>query len=95
MARTRTGHRARALVVLGLTTTALAAFGGTAEAASPQASCTGIAVASLAGQPAVVAQLTRELHQAMKDAGLPPGSIDAIFSKLHAGSVEECLAAVG
>ena len=54
----------------------------------------GLAVSSLAGQPGVVAQLTRELHQALKEAGLPPGSIDAIFSMLHEGSVEACLAAL-
>ena len=94
MARTRTGHPARALVALGLTATALTAFGGTADAASPQASCTGLAVSSLAGEPGVVAQLTRELHQALKDAGMPPGSIDAIFSQLHEGSVDACLAAL-
>ena len=51
-------------------------------------------MSSLAGQPGVVAELTRELHQALKDAGLPPGSIDAIFSMLHEGSVEACLAAL-
>ena len=95
MARRRTRHGGRALVVLALTGATLAAFGGAADAASPQASCTGLAVASLAGQPAVVAQLTRELHQALKDAGVPPGSADAIFSKLHEGSVEECLAVLG
>jgi len=94
MARTRIRPGARTIVAVGLAVTALTAFGGTADAASPQASCTGLAVSSLAGQPGVVAQLTRELHQALKEAGLPPGSIDAIFSMLHEGSVEACLAAL-
>ena len=94
MARTRIRAAARTLVALGLTATAFTAFGGAADAASPRASCTGLAVSGLAGQPGLVAQLTRELHQALKDAGLPPGSIDAIFSKLHEGSVDACLAAL-
>ena len=94
MARTRIRPGARTIVAVAFAVTGLTAFGGTADAASPQASCTGLAVSSLAGQPGVVAQLTRELHQALKDAGMPPGSIDAIFSQLHEGSVDACLAAL-
>jgi hypothetical protein len=94
MTRTWNRIRAQALAAVVASVTALWAVAGT-EAAASRASCTGLAVASLGGEPGVVAQLTRELHQELKDAGLPPGTIDAIFSKLHEGSVEACLAAIG
>jgi hypothetical protein len=76
---------------------ALAPFsilGGNASAANPRASCNGVLVSSLAGQPGVVAQLTRAFHQEFKDAGLPPGSFDAAGAQEHAGGVDECLAAL-
>jgi hypothetical protein len=92
---TRTWNRVRALMLAAVASgIALWAVAG-AGAANGHASCTGLAVSSLSGQPGVVAQLTRELHQAFEDAGLPPGAADAIFSKLHEGSVEACLAAIG
>jgi hypothetical protein len=63
----------------------------TASGANPAASCNGILVSSLAGQPGVVAALTREFHDAMKAAGLPPGFFDAAGAHEHAGGIEECL----
>jgi hypothetical protein len=68
---------------------------GTASGANPAASCNGVLVSSLAGQPGVVAALTQEFHDATKAAGLPPGFFDAAGAKEHAGGVEECLAALG
>ena len=91
---TRTRNRIRARTLAAASVTALWVVAGT-EAADGRASCTGLAVASLSGEPGLVAQLTRELHQELKDAGRPPGTIDASFSKLHEGSVEACLAAIG
>ncbi len=67
----------------------------TASGASQRASCNGVLVSSLAGQPGVVAALTREFHAETKAAGLPPGSFDAAGAHQHAGGVEECLAALG
>lgn len=67
----------------------------TATAASPQASCNGILVSSLAGQPGTVATETRAFHDAMKAAGVPPGFFDAAGAHEHAGGVAECLAALG
>jgi hypothetical protein len=67
---------------------------GTASGANPAASCNGVLVSSLAGQPGVVAALTQEFHAATKAAGLPPGFFDAAGAKEHAGGVEECLAAL-
>jgi hypothetical protein len=67
----------------------------TATAAAPPASCNGILVSSLAGQPGTVAELTRLFHQLTKDAGFPPGSFDAAGAQEHAGGVDECLAALG
>jgi hypothetical protein len=62
-----------------------------ALAADPNASCNGVLVSSLAGQPGVVAGLTRDFHQEFKDAGLPPGFFDVGSAQEHAGSVEACL----
>jgi len=45
----------------------------------------------VAGQPGVVADLTREYHDAFKDAGLPPGLFDVGSAQDHAGSDEGCL----
>ena len=66
-----------------------------ASAASPEASCNGVLVSSLAGQAGIVAALTREFHDATKAAGLPPGFFDVAGAHEHAGSVEECLAVLG
>jgi hypothetical protein len=66
-----------------------------ASGASPQASCNGVLVSSLAGQPGIVAALTHEFHAATKAAGLPPGSFDVAGAHEHAGGVAECLAALG
>jgi hypothetical protein len=68
---------------------------GTASGASPKASCNGVLVSSLAGQPGIVAALTQEFHAATQAAGLPPGFFDAAGAQEHAGGVEECLAALG
>jgi hypothetical protein len=65
-----------------------------ASAANSNASCNGVLVSSLAGQPGVVSQLTREFHAQFKEAGLPPGFFDAAGAHEHAGGVEECLAAL-
>ena len=69
----------------------LAGAVNSATAADSNASCNGILVSSLAGQPGVVADLTREFHQEFKDAGVPPGFFDAAGAHEHAGSVPDCL----
>ena len=63
-----------------------------ASGANPAASCNGVLVSSLAGQPQIVATLTREFHAATQAAGLPPGFFDVAGAQEHAGSVEACLA---
>jgi hypothetical protein len=65
------------------------------SAASSNASCNGVLVSSLAGQPGVVAELTQAFHEELKEAGLPPGFFDVAGAQEHAGGVEECLAALG
>jgi hypothetical protein len=82
-------RRELALVVVTLSQSSVLA--GAASAANPAASCNGILVSSLAGQPGVVGALTRAFHQEVKDAGLPPGSFDAAGAHEHAGGVGECL----
>jgi hypothetical protein len=74
--------------------TAMAFAVGTASGANPAASCNGVLVSSLAGQPGIVAALTQEFHDATKAAGLPPGFFDAAGAHEHAGGIEECLAAL-
>jgi hypothetical protein len=69
----------------------LAVTAGAASSANDNASCNGILVSSLAGQPGVVGDLTRQFHDEFKDAGLPPGAFDSAGAKDHAGSVEGCL----
>jgi hypothetical protein len=72
------------------------AFGvGAAPGANPAASCNGVLVSSLAGQPGIVAALTQEFHAETQAAGLPPGFFDVAGAHEHAGGVEECLAALG
>jgi hypothetical protein len=66
-----------------------------ASAANPNASCNGVLVSSIAGQPGFVADLTRDFHDQFKEAGLPPGFFDAAGAHEHAGGVEECLEALG
>jgi hypothetical protein len=73
----------------------MAIAAGTASGASPEASCNGVLVSSLAGQPGIVAALTQEFHAATRAAGLPPGFFDVAGAQEHAGGVEECLAALG
>lgn len=87
----------RVLVVTIVTLIGVLGFGaGGGSAANANASCNGILVSSLAGNPGLVAELTRELHQIAKDLGFPPGLIlDAPGGQLHEGSIEACLAALG
>jgi hypothetical protein len=68
---------------------------GSASAANPSASCNGVLVSSLAGQPGEVAAETRAFHQLFREAGIPPGFFDVAGAQEHAGGVEECLAALG
>jgi hypothetical protein len=81
----------RRLAVLVGCAVVFAGMATTASAADPNASCNGILVSSLAGQPGVVGVLTREFHDAFKDAGIPPGFFDAAGAQEHAGSIEACL----
>ena len=81
------------IVVVALITT-LGLASSASAAPSPNASCNGAFVSSLAGQPGEVAAETREFHAIAKALGLPPGSFDAAGAHVH-GTVEECLEALG
>jgi hypothetical protein len=83
-----------AVILTGVVCASTCVVGG-ASAASGNASCNGVLVSSLAGQPGVVADLTRDFHDQFKEAGLPPGFFDAAGAHEHAGGVEECLEALG
>jgi hypothetical protein len=81
-------RKAAVLTLLALMSLSAA---GSATAASSGASCNGVLVSSLAGQPGVVAALTRGFHEEFKEAGIPPGFFDRAGAQEHAGSVEACL----
>lgn len=74
-------------LMLGLSGTA---FAGTAFAANPHASCSGLASSSRAGQPGAEAEIQHEIKA--NDEGVPPGIIKSEFSRDHLGSAEVCLA---
>lgn len=77
------------LGVLGALALALG-VGGSASAASPHASCSGLAGSSFAGQPGAKAA---DVHDGMREAaelGITLGALVSEFSRDHAGSVEVC-----
>ena len=75
----------------GLGAAALLGAGTAGAGASERASCNGIGASSGAGQPGLVSATVRQIHQDLKDAGIPPGAGDSSFAKLHEGSLEGCL----
>jgi hypothetical protein len=80
-------------VVVGLSTLA-----GSASAADEHASCKGILVSSLAGEPGAVAEATRSIHEIVKGLGLPLGvgvHVSAAAGHLHEEDVLACLEALG
>jgi hypothetical protein len=80
----------RALFV-GITTFALVAgFGYPASAASPIASCQGLAASSLAGQPGAFAQERRDAFAQAAELGITPGALTSEFARSHEGSLEAC-----
>jgi hypothetical protein len=96
MPERRGSMRRTVVVTLVVVVCALGVVAGSASAANENASCNGILVSSTAGQPGLVAELTRMFHDIAKDLGFPPGVIvDAPGGQLHAGSVEACLAGLG
>ena len=78
-------------LALAVAAASLLAMTGSASGANSKASCNGILVSSLAGQPGVVGALTRQFHQEFKDAGIPPGFFDVAGAHAHAGDVDACL----
>jgi hypothetical protein len=74
----------------------LSALAGGASAADEHASCKGILVSSLAGEPGEVAEATRSIHEIVKGLGLPLGvSVSAAAGHLHEEDVLACLEALG
>ena len=74
----------------------LSALADSASAADEHASCKGILVSSLAGQPGEVAEATHFVHEIVKGLGLPPGvHVSAAAGHLHEEDVAACLEALG
>ena len=85
-----TGARFSACLA-GIAATALIGAGAADAGASDRASCNGIGASSGADQPGLVSAAVHQIHQDLKDAGIPPGAGDSSFAKLHEGSLEGCL----
>jgi hypothetical protein len=80
------------LLLAGTATLALlVATAGSALAAAPTASCSGLASSSRAGQPGAEAQVQFGIQAFAHDEGVPPGAIESEFSRDHLGSAEACL----
>jgi hypothetical protein len=62
-----------------------------ASAASPQASCSGLAASSVAGQAGARAEIQRDIFETANDDGVTPGAVVSEFSHDHLGSAEVCL----
>jgi hypothetical protein len=72
---------------------ALAGFTSTAaSAASPAASCSGLAGSSRAGDPGAEAEVVGFVLAEAAFEGFPPGATFSDFSRFHLGSAEVCLA---
>ena len=72
---------------------ALAGFTSTAaSAASPAASCSGLAGSSRAGDPGAEAEVVGFVLAEAAFEGFPPGATFSDFSRFHLGSAEDCLA---
>ncbi len=75
-------------VVVGLST-----FAGSASAANESASCKGILLSSLAGQPGEVAVAVHFVNDLAKTFGVPPGLFaHSVAAHLHEGDVPACVA---
>jgi hypothetical protein len=83
----------KGLSVLMALSFALAGFTSTAaSAASPAASCSGLAGSSRAGDPGAEAEVVGFVLAEAAFEGFPPGATFSDFSRFHLGSAEVCLA---
>jgi hypothetical protein len=74
----------------------LSGLAGSASAANEHASCKGILLSSLAGEPGEAAEATHFVHAIVKGLGLPPGvHVSAAAGHLHEEDVAACLEALG
>jgi hypothetical protein len=80
----------RALLAALATLALVAGLGGTASAASPPASCQGLAASSLAGQPGAFAQERRDAFGQAAELGITPGALTSAFARGHEGSLQAC-----
>jgi hypothetical protein len=72
MKLTRTIGRG-AVTALALAATVTVGAGSAAAQSSPSASCNGLGVSALAGEPGAVWAITLEIYALVKSLGLPPG----------------------
>jgi hypothetical protein len=80
----------RSLIAVSATLALGLGLSGPASAADPHSSCQGLAVSSLAGQPAAVAQERQDAFAEAQDSGITPGALTSQFARSHPGSLEAC-----
>jgi hypothetical protein len=77
------------LVVLG-SGVLMAGLSTPALAASPVASCQGLAASSFAGQPGAMAQERRDAAAEAASLGITVGALTSGFARHHSGTVDAC-----
>lgn len=80
----------RALLVGFAAFALVVGLGYPASAASPSASCQGLAASSLAGQPGAFAQERRDAFAQAAELGITPGALTSEFARSHEGFLEAC-----
>jgi hypothetical protein len=78
-----------ALVLFASVALALGLSGAASADANPNASCSGLASSSRAGDPGAEAEVQFGIQA--NEEGVPPGIIESEFSRDHLGSAEACL----
>jgi hypothetical protein len=71
----------RSLVVVLATLALVLGLSGPASAANPHASCQGLVVSSLAGQPTAQAQNRFDAFAEAADLGITPGALTSEFAR--------------
>ena len=80
----------RALITICCAFTLTVGLGGSAWAASPTASCQGLAASSLAGEPGAFADERRDAFAQAAELGITPGALTSQFARSHAGELDSC-----
>ena len=61
-----------------------------ASAATAEASCQGLALSSLAGEPGAVANERQDAFSEAAELGITAGALTSTFARSHAGTLDAC-----